>query len=224
MNILGLSCYFHDSSATLIQNGKIIAAVQEERFTRIKHDSRFPQNSIQFCLNQGNISFSDLDKIIFYENPKLKFDRIKKTYSLFFPKTINLFFKTFFSWGIYKSDYRKRLKNEFKKSFSVHLNKKIFENVAHHRSHAASAFYPSPFKESAILIMDGVGEFATTSIWKGKSNKIKKIFQINFPHSLGLLYSAFTYYTGFKVNSGEYKMMGLAPYGKPKYHSLIKKI
>ena len=222
MYILGISCYFHDSAASLIKDGEIIAAVQEERFSRIKQDSRFPKQSIEYCLKEANIAIKDIDKIVFYEDPAIKFKRLKKSYFSLFPWSIPLIFKTFLPWIFIKKDYKKRLAKEFKKLFSVDINNDFFANVEHHKSHASSAFYPSPFNESAILVMDGVGEFASTTIWKARSNEIKKVCQINFPHSLGLLYSAFTYYTGFKVNSGEYKMMGLAPYGTTNYINLIK--
>lgn len=222
MNVLGISCFFHDSAAVILKNGKLISAAQEERFTRIKHDPSFPKNAIHYCLKEASLSIDEIDKIIFYEDPELKFKRIRKSYINYFPKSISLFFKTFLSWFFVKRNITRRLQKLFESNFSKKLEKRIFEKIEHHRSHAASAFFPSPFEESAVLIMDGVGEFATTSIWYGNKNKLKKIKQIDFPNSIGLLYSAFTYYLGFKVNSGEYKMMGLAPYGTPKYVKLIK--
>ncbi len=221
MKILGISCYYHDSAASLIIDGNIISAAQEERFTRIKHDLSFPKNAIEYCLNENNLNFSDLDKIVFYEDPSIKYKRILKSYSSFFPKTISFMFKTFPTWFMKKRFWKNTLIKEFKENFKFNINNDKLHCVEHHLSHASSAFYPSPFKKSAILVMDGVGEFATTSIWEGKGNKIKLLKQIDFPNSIGLLYSAMTYYTGFKVNSGEYKVMGLAPYGKPIYKDLI---
>jgi carbamoyltransferase len=222
MVILGISAFYHDSAAVLIIDGEIIAAAQEERFSRIKHDPSFPKEAIAWCLSSTNLTLEDVDKITFYEDPELKFRRIIKTYFDYFPKSLPLFFKTFIPWLIKKRFWKNILLSEFKRKFGFNLNKKIFFNIEHHLSHASSAFYPSQFEEAAILIMDGVGEFASTTIWKGVGNKIELIEKIDFPNSLGLLYSAITYYTGFKVNSGEYKVMGLAPYGTPKYKELIK--
>jgi carbamoyltransferase len=222
MYILGISAFYHDSAACLIKDGKIIAAAQEERFTRIKHDSSFPKNAIKYCLNEFDIKLKDIEKISFYDDPILKFKRILYTYKTFFPQSIPFIFKSLPIWLTKKLYWKKNLINYFIQEFNVKIDRNKIFNTTHHQSHAASAFYPSPFKESAVLILDGVGEFETVTIWKGKDNKLEKIYNINFPHSLGLLYSAFTYYLGFKVNSGEYKVMGLAPYGKPKYVKLIK--
>jgi len=222
MYILGISCWYHDSAATLIYNDEIIAAAQEERFSRIKHDSSFPKSSIKYCLKEANISLDRVNKILFYDDPVLKFKRIRKTYLDFFPKSIPFIFKSFPIWFFKKKYWKKQLSDEFFDSFKIKISHNKIENTPHHRSHAASAFFPSPFEDAAILVVDGVGEFDTTSLWVGESNKLKKISSIEFPHSLGLLYAAITYFIGFKVNSGEYKVMGLAPYGKPKYVDLIK--
>jgi len=223
MYILGFSAYYHDSAACLIKDGKIIAASQEERFTRIKHDSTFPLNAIQYCIKEAKILPKDLDTIVFYEKPFLKFERLLETYLAFAPKGFRSFSLAMPLWIKEKLFQKyliiKNLKKLIDKKIDWHSKLQFSE---HHLSHAASAFYPSPFNDAAILTMDGVGEWATTSIATGDNNSITIIKEINFPHSLGLLYSAFTYYIGFKVNSGEYKIMGLAPYGKPKYLSLIK--
>jgi len=223
MYILGISCWYHDSAATLIADNKIIAAVQEERFTRIKQDSSFPKNSIKFCLKEAKISINEIDKVVFYDDPAVKFKRILNTYADFFPQSLPFIFRSLPIWLTNKLYWKNNLLKEFKKEFSFDLGTEKICNILHHRSHAASAFFPSPFVEAVIIVIDGVGEFDTTSIWKGSKNKITKIKSIKFPHSLGLLYSAITYYTGFKVNSGEYKVMGLAPYGEPKYVTIIKK-
>ena len=214
MYILGISAFYHDSSACLVKDGQILFAIQEERFTRIKHDQSFPMNAIKACLNGAKVSIGDIDCITYYEDPKKKFSRLIKTYISEIPKGYKSFLRAMRLWVSGKLWIKKIIRKRL--GFKGEI---IFVN--HHRSHAASAFYPSPFKSSAILVMDGVGEYDTTSLWVGKSNKIKKLDSIKFPHSLGLLYSAFTYYTGFKVNSGEYKLMGLAPYGKPIYKELI---
>ena len=222
--VLGISAFYHDSAACLIIDGRIEAAAQEERFSRKKHDSNFPLNAINFCLSFGKISISQVDYIVFYDKPFLKFERLLETYLAFAPRGFKQFFLSFPVW----------IKDKlFQKSFIIYLlNEKFCSQVKwsekllfseHHLSHAASAFFPSPFKEAAILTMDGVGEWTTTSLAIGTNNSIKVLKEINFPHSIGLLYSAFTYYLGFKVNSGEYKVMGLAPYGRPIYRSLIKK-
>ncbi len=223
MIILGISSYYHDAAAALIIDGEIIAAAQEERFTRKRHDSSFPVEAVKYCLKEASIGLLEVDKILFYEDPELKFARLKQTYKDFFPASISLFLQTFWPWYTKKRHWKKVLQKEFSDHFKIQIGEDKLVNVEHHLSHAASAYLPSPFNEAAILIMDGVGEFATTSIWKGKGNKIELLEKINFPNSIGLLYSAFTYYTGFKVNSGEYKVMGLAPYGQPLYVDLIKK-
>ena len=219
-NILGISAFYHDSAASLIIDGEIVNAVQEERFTRIKHDASFPSNSINWCLKDRDINFSDLDYIVFYDKPFLKFERLIETYLGHSPSGFKSFSKSIPIWIKQKLFLKNYLNREFLKLDSnFNLNKLKF--CEHHLSHAASAFYPSPFKSAAILTMDGVGEWATTSIGLGYDDKIEIIREINYPHSLGLLYSAFTQFLGFKVNSGEYKVMGLAPYGKPIYKSKI---
>ena len=215
MNILGISAFYHDSAACLVQNGEIIAAAQEERFTRKKHDASFPQNAIAFCLQKGNIKVSDLDYVGFYDKPLIKFERILETYLGIAPKGIKQYLEAMPIWLKDKLWTRKNIRKKLGYNGVV-----LF--AQHHESHAASAFFPSPFQEAAVLTMDGVGEWATSSIATGKDNKIKLLQELHFPHSLGLLYSAFTYYLGFKVNSGEYKVMGLAPYGKPIYSDLIR--
>jgi carbamoyltransferase len=216
MNILGISAFYHDSAACLVQDGNIVSAAQEERFTRKKHDSSFPVNAIKFCLQNSRLTSSDLDFVAYYDKPFLTFERILETYLSFSPIGIKSFIMSLPLW------IKKKLwmKEFFRKELSYE-GKIIFPE--HHESHAASAFYPSPFQEAAFLTMDGVGEWTTASYGVGKDNKIEILAEIKFPHSLGLLYSAFTYYTGFKVNSGEYKLMGLAPYGKPKYKDVILK-
>ena len=225
--ILGISCYYHDSAAALLCDGDIISAVQEERFSRKKHDSRFPKNAIQYCLKSKNIDLRDLELIIYYEKPLLTFERLLETYIGAAPRGGRSFIAAMQVWLKEKLFLKSELKKKFK-SIQERLSPNTEAFVPellfseHHLSHAAAAFYPSPFEEAAILCMDGVGEWATTSSWTGKGNNIKPKWEISFPHSLGLLYSAFTYYCGFKVNSGEYKLMGLAPYGKPKYVKKIK--
>jgi carbamoyltransferase len=216
MYILGISAYYHDSAACIVKDGEIIAAAQEERFTRKKHDHNFPFNSIRFCLDFAGIKSSDLEIVAFYDKPFLKFERLLETYLSYAPVGIKSFIKAMPLWIREKLWMKELIKKEL--GFE---GKIIFPE--HHLSHAASAFYPSPFEESAILTMDGVGEWTTTSFGVGKNNSIELFAEIRFPHSLGLLYSAFTYYTGFKVNSGEYKVMGLAPYGEPKYKHIILK-
>ena len=222
-SILGISAFYHDSAATIVIDGKIIAAAQEERFTRKKHDSSFPHNAVKFVLEFAGLNLSEVDKIVFYEKPFLKFERLLETYVAFAPRGFIQFSKAMPTWLKEKLFQKKLLFNYLKSHDSdFNDNKKIFFSE-HHISHAASAYYPSPYDEAIVLTADGVGEWATTTvaIGKGKDLSIKK--EIHFPHSLGLLYSAFTYYAGFKVNSGEYKLMGLAPYGEPKYSDLIKK-
>ncbi len=225
--IIGISCYFHDSAASLIKNGEIISAVQEERFSRIKNDSSFPKKSIEYCLNSEKIDLRDIDAIVYYEKPLLTFERLLETYIAVAPKGAFSFVNAMRVWIKDKIFVKRNIRNNLKNlQFDLIGNKKftmpklLFSE--HHLSHAASAFFPSPFKDSAILCMDGVGEWATTSAWIGKDSKLQSLWKINFPHSIGLLYSAFTFYCGFKVNSGEYKLMGLAPYGKPNFKSFIK--
>ncbi len=223
MYYLGISCWYHDSSAVLLKDEKIISAVQEERFSRIKHDPSFPEKAINYCLKEANISLLDVSKIIFYDDPTLKFKRIKKTYLTFFPKSLMFFLKSFPVWYLKKQHWKKNLIKEFKKHFKISIDPDSISNCQHHKSHAASAFFPSKFKDAVVLVLDGVGEFDTISLWLGENNKLKKIDSIEFPHSIGLFYSALTSYIGFRVNSGEYKVMGLAPYGVPKYVDIIKK-
>ena len=223
MNILGLSAYYHDSSACILIDGEIIAAVQEERFTRIKHDSSFPSKSIQYCIKEAGIDCENIDYVVFYEKPFLKFERLLETYLAFAPRGFKSFTSSLPVWVKEKLFQKSSIINELNMALGTQddwKNKLLFSE--HHLSHAASAFYPSPFEEAAILTMDGVGEWTTTSLAIGKLNSVEVLKEIHFPHSLGLLYSAFTYYTGFKVNSGEYKVMGLAPYGMPKYVDKIK--
>nr|MBU1327981.1 carbamoyltransferase [Candidatus Omnitrophota bacterium] len=216
MYILGISCFYHDSAAALVKDGEIIAAAQEERFTRKKHDFSFPENAVKYCLNEAGIVSKDLSLVAFYDKPLLKFERILLTYLSYAPTGFRSFNRAMPLW------LKDRLWMSNLISEKLNYDGKILF-TEHHESHASSAFYPSPFKEAAILTMDGVGEWATTSFGVGKDNDIELLYEIKFPHSLGLLYSAFTYYTGFKVNSAEYKIMGLAPYGKPKYADLILK-
>src|SRR6516164_6870961 len=222
MRILGISAFYHDSAAALVEDGYIIAAAQEERFTRKKQDARYPENAIRYCLEEGALCLDELDYIVFYEKPFLKFERLLETYLAFAPRGFASFRMALPLWlkeKLFQKDLLgKRLKARAP-GFDWH-RKLLF--AEHHRSHAASAFYPSPFDEALILTIDGVGEWATTSAGIGRNHGIEMLKEIQFPHSLGLLYAAFTYYTGFKVNSGEYKMMGLAPYGEPIYADLIK--
>jgi carbamoyltransferase len=214
MYILGISAFYHDSAACLVKDGEIISAAQEERFTRKKHDHNFPFKAINFCLSYSNININDVHLIAFYDKPFLKFERLLESYLCYAPKGIKSFIKAMPLWIKEKLWMKEFIRKELN-----YEGKIIFPE--HHESHAASAFYPSPFEEAAILTMDGVGEWTTTSFGTGRNNKIELLADIKFPHSLGLLYSAFTYYTGFKVNSGEYKVMGLAPYGEPKYKDLM---
>ena len=216
MNILGISAYYHDSAACLVQDGKIVAAAQEERFTRKKHDYRFPENAVEFCLDAGGIRAEDLDLVTFYDKPLLKFDRLLETYIAYAPSGFKLFLMGMPLWLKQKLHTPRELDAGLKKQYK---GRYVF--TEHHESHAASAFYPSPFEEAAILTLDGVGEWATGSIALGHGHRIDMKKELRFPHSLGLLYSAFTYFTGFKVNSGEYKLMGLAPYGEPIYKDLM---
>lgn len=218
MNILGISAYYHDSAAALIRDGEIIAAAQEERFSRKKHDARFPKNAIAYCLKEAKIDLRELDKIVFYDKPLVKFERLLETYLAYAPQGFRSFLAAMPIWLKEKLYLKTMLKRDLAAIANCKTNKLpslLF--TEHHQSHAASAFFPSPFQKAAVLCLDGVGEWATTSVWLGDGNELTPQWEIDFPHSLGLLYSAFTYYTGFKVNSGEYKLMGLAPYGEPKY-------
>ena len=226
-SILGISAYYHDSAAAILVDGKIVAAAQEERFTRIKHDSSFPVNAIKYCFSSNNLNLNDIDYIVYYEKPLITFERLLETYLGTAPRGIRSFISAMQVWLKEKLAIKYELKKQFK-SIQNNLYPKEVQNIPkflfpeHHQSHAAAAFYPSPFEEAAVLCMDGVGEWATTSVWVGEKNKINPLWEISFPHSLGLIYAAFTYYCGFKVNSGEYKLMGLAPYGIPKYSKQIK--
>ena len=221
--IIGISAFYHDSAACLLKNGEIVAAAQEERFTRKKHDAGFPHHAIQYCLKEAGISASQIDNVVFYEKPFVKFERLLETYLAFAPKGFISFAKAMPVWIKDKLFQKSALIKVLKSTLDESVNwreRLLFSE--HHLSHAASAYYPSPFESAAVLTLDGVGEWTTTSLAIGKGHGLKVVKEIHFPHSLGLLYSAFTYYTGFKVNSGEYKVMGLAPYGKPLYADLIR--
>lgn len=223
MKILGVSAYYHDSAACLVADGEIVAAAQEERFSRKKHDQNFPVNTISYCLKEANCTLQHIDYVVFYDKPFLKFERLLETYLAYAPKGYFSFIKALPVWLKDKLFQKSMIVKELKKMGGADTdweNRLLFSE--HHLSHAASAFFPSPFEEAAVLTMDGVGEWTTTSVALGKGNKLEVHKEIHFPHSLGLLYSAITYYTGFKVNSGEYKVMGLAPYGEPRYVQLIK--
>jgi len=221
--ILGLSAFYHDSAAVLVQGDTVIAAAQEERFTRKKHDPGFPFCAMQYCLKEGEIVLADVAYIVFYDKPFLKFERLLETYIAFAPKGFRSFVTAMPIWLKEKLFLKSLLRRNLAKAGGLDKNQLpplLFSE--HHLSHAASAFYPSPFDNAAVLCLDGVGEWATTSAWLGNGNRLEQLWEIDFPHSLGLLYSAFTYYTGFRVNSGEYKLMGLAPYGEPKYTNVIR--
>ena len=219
--VLGISAFYHDSAAALLKDGKIVAAAQEERFTRKKHDSSYPYNAINFVLDYSNLKLSEIDHIVFYEKPFLKFERILETYVAFAPKGFSQFTKSIPIWLKEKLFQKNLLINCLRKHDKNFRNTDKIYFSEHHLSHAASAYFPSPFNEAIVLTADGVGEWATTTVAIAKDNKLEIKKEIHFPHSLGLLYSAFTYYCGFKVNSGEYKLMGLAPYGEPKFYKKI---
>lgn len=216
MNILGISAYYHDSAAAVLRDGKIIAAAQEERFTRKKHDPAFPTNAVQYCLKEAGLSMNQVDAVAFYDKPLLKFERLLETYQAFAPRGLSSFLTGMPVWLKEKMFLKRLLYEELEKIGSLDRGKTKLLFPEHHLSHAASAYYPSPFEDAAILTVDGVGEWATASICHGKGKDIRILRELQFPHSLGLLYSAFTYFLGFRVNSGEYKLMGLAPYGNPK--------
>jgi len=221
LRILGISALYHDSAAALVEGGRVTAAAQEERFTRKKHDAGFPEHAIGYCLDAAGIGLADIDAVVFYDKPFLKFERLLETYLAFAPRGFRSFKTAMPVWlkeKLFQKDLLRKELKSFAKDFDW-INKLLF--AEHHLSHAASAFYPSPFKDAAVLTMDGVGEWTTTSVAMGSGNRLEIHKELHFPHSLGLLYSAFTYYTGFKVNSGEYKLMGLAPYGEPKYAKTI---
>lgn len=222
VSVLGISAYYHDSAAALVIDGEISAAAQEERFTRKKHDAAFPKNAVKYCLEHAGLKLEDVDYLVFYDKPLLKFERLLETYLAYAPKGFRSFTAAMPVWLKEKLFLKTTLKRAFCEISG--LKQQILPPLLfteHHQSHAASAFFPSPFDRAAVMCLDGVGEWATTSVWLGDGNRLQPQWQIDFPHSLGLLYSAFTYYTGFKVNSGEYKLMGLAPYGEPKYTDLI---
>ena len=217
--ILGISAYYHDSAACLLRDGEILAAVQEERFTRKKHDPGFPRKAVEYCLKEAGVRLGDVSSIVFYDKPIVKFDRLLETYLTFAPRGWRSFVAAMPVWMKEKLFLKRMLRDELA-AFDGSLNPAELPQLLfteHHESHAASAFFPSPFQNAAVLCMDGVGEWATTSAWLGEDNKLTPLWDIPFPHSIGLLYSAFTYFTGFRVNSGEYKVMGLAPYGEPRY-------
>ena len=216
--ILGISAYYHDSAAALLCDGEIIACAQEERFSRKKADSRFPKTAVEYCLDEAGIKIGDINYVVFYENSLKKFERLCESYLTFTPRNFNFFKNSFSAWSTSKLQIKNKILEELGPEFAGR-----FYFTEHHASHAASAFFPSAYEEAAILTMDAVGEWSTSSIGYGNGNKIKLLKEMRFPHSLGMLYSAFTYYCGFKVNSGEYKLMGLAPYGQPKYADIIKK-
>jgi carbamoyltransferase len=216
MNILGISAFYHDSAAALVRDGEVVAAAQEERFTRIRHDAAFPARAVDYCLREARIQKRDLDAVVFYEKPLVKAERLVETYLGFAPRGLRSFMTAIPTWLREKNNVTRVIRKGLGREYEGPV---LF--TEHHESHAASAFFPSPFESAAILTADGVGEWATTTIARGRGNRVELLEEIRFPHSLGLLYSAFTYYTGFKVNSGEYKVMGLAPYGEPKYAPLI---
>ena len=221
MRILGLSAFYHDSAAALVVDGRIAAAAQEERFTRKKHDADFPENAVAYCLEAEKLTLGDIDFVAFYDKPFLKFERLIETYLSFAPKGFASFRMAMPLWlreKLFQKDLLSKRFKQFDPDFDWQ-HKLLF--AEHHQSHAASAFFPSPFEDAVVLTMDGVGEWATTSVAIGSGNTLEVTKELHFPHSLGLLYSAFTSYTGFRVNSGEYKVMGLMPYGEPKYSKMI---
>ena len=221
MRILGISAFYHDSAAALVVDGEIVAAAQEERFSRRKHDARFPTHALEYCLEQGGTTLADIDYVVFYDKPFVKFERLLETYLSFAPRGFKSFRMALPVWLGEKLFQKRLLRQHLKRIAPEHVINGNLLFTEHHLSHAASAFFASPFDEAAVLTMDGVGEWTTTSMGMGRGNRLDIHKELHFPHSLGLLYSAFTYYTGFKVNSGEYKVMGLAPYGEPKYAQLI---
>jgi carbamoyltransferase len=222
LKILGISAYYHDSAAALVADGEIVAAAQEERFSRRKHDPRFPRHAIEYCLAQGGAALRDLDSVVFYDKPLLKFERLLETYLGYAPRGLASFIAAMPVWLGEKLNLKSLLKRELSALGGCRAAElPPLRFTEHHQAHAASAFFPSPFQRAGVLCLDGVGEWATTSVWLGEGNQLTPAWEIDFPHSLGMLYSAFTYYTGFKVNSGEYKVMGLAPYGEPRFANLI---
>src|SRR3984893_2302005 len=221
MRIVGLSAFYHDSAAAIVEDGRVVAAAQEERFTRKKHDSGFPHHALAYCLDAAETTLDAVDHVVFYDKPFLKFERLLETYLVFSPRGFRSFRMAIPLWLREKLFQKQLLGDELKKHAADFDFKSKLLFTEHHQSHAASAFFASRFEEAAVLTMDGVGEWATTSVAYGRGNELTTLKELHFPHSLGLLYSAFTYYTGFKVNSGEYKVMGLAPYGEPKYAQQI---
>ncbi|MEE8274298.1 MAG: carbamoyltransferase N-terminal domain-containing protein, partial [Alphaproteobacteria bacterium] len=221
MRVLGISAFYHDSAAALVDDGEVVAAAQEERFTRRKHDAGFPTNAVAHCLSAAGAGLDAIDYVAFYDKPFLKFERLLETYVAFAPRGFRSFRMAIPLWLREKLFQKQLLRDELRRHAPEFDWERRLLFAEHHQSHAASAFFPSPFEEAAVLTMDGVGEWATTSVAIGRGNRLEITKEIHFPHSLGLLYSAFTYYTGFKVNSGEYKVMGLAPYGEPKYAQKI---
>src|SRR5579864_4053913 len=223
MRILGISAYYHDSAAALLEDGQIVGAAQEERFSREKHDAGFPRHAVAWCLAACGIRLAEVDFVVFYDKPLLKFERMLETYLGFAPHGLSSFLKAMPLWLKEKLNLKSVLKRELAAAGACTRSElPVVLFTEHHQAHAASAYFASPFERAAVLCLDGVGEWATTSLWLGDGNQLIPKWEIDFPHSLGLLYSAFTYYTGFKVNSGEYKLMGLAPYGEPKYAGLIR--
>jgi carbamoyltransferase len=222
--ILGISAFYHDSAACILRDGEIIAAAQEERFTRVKHDSNYPYNAIEFVLNYSNLKLNQIDQIVFFEKPFLKFERLLETYVAFAPRGFVSFARAMPIWLKEKLFQKQYLFNKLKEHDINYISDNNIFFSDHHLSHAASAFFPSPFDEAVILTADGVGEWATTTVAIGRGCNLEIKKEIHFPHSLGLLYSAFTYFAGFKVNSGEYKLMGLAPYGNPIYEKKVKEL
>ncbi|KVL14670.1 carbamoyltransferase family protein [Burkholderia sp. MSMB1826] len=220
--IVGLSAYYHDSAVALLADGEIIGAAQEERFTRIKQDKNYPANALEFCLKRANISIDEVEKVFYYENPKKKLRRIMSTYLNFGVAGYGSFVSELPAWIFEKSNVKRTLSRELQSQFGSNMILPSIEYIDHHMSHAGAAFFPSPFPRAAVMCIDGVGEWATTSAWVGEGNTIRPVWDIEFPHSLGLLYSAITYFCGFKVDSGEYKLMGLAPYGEPRYAQVIR--
>src|SRR5437667_10607045 len=221
MRVLGISAFYHDSAAALIADGRIVAAAQEERFTRKKFDADYPRHAIEYCLNAGGVTLADVDYVAFYDKPFLKFERLLETYLAFSPRGFRSFRMALPLWLREKLFQKRLLRQELEKLAPDGDWEGRLLFAEHHQSHAASAFFASPFQEAAVLTMDGVGEWATTSVALGQGNRLDMLKEIHFPHSLGLLYAAFTAYTGFRVNSGEYKVMGLAPYGEPRYAQTI---
>lgn len=222
MNVLGISAFYHDSAAAILRDGELIAAAQEERFTRKKHDPSFPANAVRFCLDEAGLELGQLDAIAFYDKPMLKFERLLETYYHFVPQGWRSFITAIPVWINEKLFFKDLLRKELAKIGSYDRNQVKLLFPEHHLSHAASAFYPSPFEEAAILTVDGVGEWATSTISMGRGREVTLLKELRFPHSVGLLYSAFTYYLGFRVNSGEYKLMGLAPYGNPNSEQVAR--